>query len=63
MLPVSDSDSLRTRVEQLTGRRKPLSEKFEKSPSDTHLALELKIIDDQIAECNQRIQHDRRKQK
>jgi hypothetical protein len=63
MLPVSDSDSLKTRVEQLAGKRKPLAAQFEKSPSDTHLALELKIIDDQIAECNQRIQHDRRKQK
>jgi hypothetical protein len=63
MLPVSDSDSLRARVEQLTGRRKPLSDKFERNPSDTHLALELKNIDDQIAECNQQIQSDRRKRK
>jgi hypothetical protein len=63
MLPASDSDSLKIRVEQLAGRRRPLSDQFAKHPSDTHLALELKIIDDQIAECNQQIQSDRRKRK
>jgi len=40
-----------------------LSERFEKNPNDTHLALELKIIDDRIAECNREIQGDRRKWK
>ena len=63
MLPETESDSLRTRVEELAGKRKPLSDKFEKNPNDTHLALELKIIDNQIAEYNQQIQMDRKKQK
>lgn len=61
MLP--DSDSLKTRVEELVGKRRPLSERFQKNPSDTHLALELKIIDDQIAEYTKQIQSDRRKRK
>ncbi len=61
MLPASDSK--KTRLEELTGRRKVLSERFENNPNDTHLALEIKIIDDQIAEFIQQIQADRRKRK
>ena len=41
----------------------PLSKQFENHPDDTHLAVELKIIDDQIAECSREIQGDRRKRK
>jgi hypothetical protein len=63
MLPASDSEFLKNTVERLTGVRKPLSEKFSRNPSDTHLALELKVIDDQIAECNRQIQSDRSKRK
>jgi hypothetical protein len=59
----SDSDSLKTRVDELNGKRKPLSAQFERNPGNTHLAVELKMIDDQIAECNQQIQADRRKRK
>lgn len=56
-------DSLRTRIDELNGKRKPLSEQFERNPNNTHLAVELKSIDDQIAECNVQIQADRRKRK
>ena len=63
MLPVSDPNSLRTLVDELVGKRKPLSEKFEKNPNDTHLALELKLIDNQIAEYNEQMQSDRKKRK
>ena len=63
MLPISEADSLKLRVEQLVGRRRPLSAQFEKNPSDTHLAVELRIIDDQIAECNQQLQTDRKNRK
>jgi hypothetical protein len=59
----SEMDSLRTRIEELNGKRKPLSEQFARTPGNTHLALELKLIDDQIAECNVQIQLDRRKRK
>ena len=51
------------RLQELKGKRKPLSKQFENHPGDTRLALELKIIDDQIAECSREIQGDRRKQK
>jgi hypothetical protein len=61
MLP--DLDSQRIRLQELTSQRKPLSARFKSNPEDTHLAVELKIIDDQIAECNQHIQGHRRKQK
>ena len=63
MLPASASDLLKTRVAQLVGKRKPLSEQFEKNPNDTHLAVELKLIDDQIADCNQQIQGNKTKRK
>jgi hypothetical protein len=56
-------DAQKTRLQEFTSQRKPLSEQFESNPGDTHLALKLKIIDDQIAECNQQIQGHRRKLK
>jgi hypothetical protein len=43
------------KLEELIVRRKPLFEEFEKNPQRLHLSLEIKIIDDQIAECNQQI--------
>jgi hypothetical protein len=56
-------EAQKTRLQELTSQRKPLSEQFKNNPRETHLALKLKIIDDQIAECNQQIQGHRRKQK
>jgi hypothetical protein len=58
-----DSDSLKMRVDELNGKRKPLSEQFERNPDHTRLALEIRIIDDQIAECTLQMQADRRKRK
>jgi hypothetical protein len=55
-------DSQKIRLQELNRERKPLSERFKSNPSDTHQALVLKIIDDQIAECNERIQDQRRRQ-
>jgi len=63
MLTVVDPNSLRTRVNELVGKRRPLSEQFEKNPGDTYLALELKVIDDQIADYHQQIQIDRKNRK
>ena len=40
---------------ELMLRRKPLFEEFENNPQRLHLSLEIKLIDDQIAECNQQI--------
>jgi hypothetical protein len=47
---------IETQLRELTGRRKPLAERFEKNPTAIRLALEIKVIDDQIAECNRQIQ-------
>ena len=58
-----DLDLLKMRVDELNGKRRPLSEQFERNPGDTRLALALKLIDDQIAECNVKLQEDRRKRK
>jgi hypothetical protein len=63
MSPAQDSNSLKTLVKELVLKRKPLSEKFEQNPNDTHVALELKLIDNQIAEYTDRIQSDRKKRK
>ena len=44
---------------ELKARRKPLFDSFEKNPDDTSLVLEIKIVDDLIAKCNQEIEHER----
>jgi hypothetical protein len=62
-LLVLDSDYQKTRIEELRSHRKLLWERFENSPDDTRLALELKLIDDQIAKCNQQIKADNKGRK
>jgi hypothetical protein len=39
----------------LKARRDPLFKDYLKSPNDTHLALEIKNLDDEIAECTERM--------
>jgi hypothetical protein len=46
------------RREDLRKRRTPLFKSYEKSPGDLRLALEIKIIDDQIAECTQQMERN-----
>lgn len=46
--------------EALKNRRTPLFKRYEKSPGDLRLALEIKAIDDQIAECTQQIECENR---
>ncbi len=41
------------KLEELKAAREPLFQRFANNPSETHLALEIKVIDDQIAECIQ----------
>ena len=60
MLLVPDVE---TKLRGLTDRRKLLAERFEKNPTVTRLALEIKDLDDQIAECNREIQADRKRRK
>jgi len=46
--------------EVLKNRRIPLFKRYENSPGDLRLALEIKLIDDQIAECTQQIECENR---
>jgi hypothetical protein len=57
MLPAPESQGIM--LQELKGKRKPLQKRFENNPNEIHLALELKIIDDQIAERIQQVQHTR----
>ena len=44
--------------EDLKNRRIPLFKRYEKNPHDFRLALEIRIIDDQIAQCTYQIEHE-----
>ncbi len=46
--------------EDLKKRRTPLFRRYEKSPNDLRLARDIKIIDDQIAECTEQIERENR---
>jgi|SRR5580692_10347106 hypothetical protein len=52
MIPVSKA--LKMRIEELKTMRKPLWERFESNPTEIQLAAELRIIDDLIADCNEK---------
>ena len=41
----------------LTARRRPLAEQFEKNPHHLPLALEIKAIDDKACRLNRSMQH------
>lgn len=51
-MPAASVDWKRKR-EGLKARRIPLFERYLKNPNDLHLALEIKNIDDHIAECTE----------
>jgi hypothetical protein len=53
------TQEIQKRKLELKARRKPLFDWYEKNPNDTSLILEIKIVDDQIAECNQQIERQR----
>jgi hypothetical protein len=44
--------------EDLKSKRTPLFEKYKKSPNDLLLALKIKVIDDEIAECTEHMQRE-----
>jgi hypothetical protein len=46
----------KSKRDELKARRDPLFKKYLKNPQDTRLALEIKNIDDEIAECTERMQ-------
>jgi hypothetical protein len=45
--------------EELKAKRAPLAKQLEKNPNQIHIALQIKVIDDQIAECTRLIQQKR----
>ncbi len=47
--------------EQLKNKRMPLFRRLERSPGDLRLALEIKMIDDQIAECTEQMARENAK--
>jgi len=49
-----------TKRDELKARRAPLVAQLEDDPNQTELAIEIKVIDDEIAECTRLIQHKRR---
>lgn len=46
--------------DSLKARRDSLFETYEKDPQNFHLAREIKDIDDEIAECTQHVEQERR---
>ena len=59
MKPIGLTRTQESQLKGSIGRRKSLFEQFESNPQRLHLSLEIKILDDQIAECNQNIRADR----
>jgi hypothetical protein len=53
------TQEIQKRKLELKARRKPLFDWYEKNPNDTSLVLEIKVVDDQIAECDQQIERQR----
>jgi hypothetical protein len=49
--------------DQFKAKRDQLFAKYLKHPLDTRLALEIKALDDQVAECVEQIQLERRAKK
>jgi hypothetical protein len=50
-----------TKREELKATRNLLFKQFLKNPMDTHLALKIKSIDDQVAECMERMRQNRKR--
>lgn len=49
----------KTRPEELKSERNLLFKRFLQNPQDTHLALEIKIIDDKVAACAEQMEQER----
>ena len=47
--------------EDLEDKRAPLFKRYQKTPNELRLALEIRIIDDQIAECTHYIELENHK--
>jgi hypothetical protein len=49
--------------DDLKSKRDSLFEKYTKHPEDFHLALEIKKIDDEIADCTVHVEQERRSER
>jgi hypothetical protein len=49
--------------DDLKSRRNSLFEKYTKHPEEFHLALEIKKIDDEIADCTVHVEQERRSER
>jgi len=49
--------------DDLKAKRNSLFEKYAEHPEEFHLALEIKKIDDEIANCTQEVEHERRSER
>jgi hypothetical protein len=57
---LTTSDVQKKKVEGLRARRKPLFDWYERNPNEIHLVLEIKSIDDEIAECKRQMENEKR---
>ena len=53
---VTTPDALKKKRADLKAKRDSLFQKYTKHPNDHHFALEIKTIDDEIADCVQKEQ-------
>jgi hypothetical protein len=56
MLP--SAGTWKRKREDLKSKRTPLFENYKKNPNDLLLALKIKVIDDEIAECTEHMQRE-----
>jgi hypothetical protein len=56
MLP--NEGTWKKKREDLKSKRTPLFETYKKNPNDLLLALKIKVIDDEIAECTEQMQRE-----
>ena len=47
---------------ELAKKRRELFDRFEKNPKELHFAREIKLLDDQIVECSEKIALDRKRE-
>ena len=59
---VGTSVDWKSKREELKAKRKLLFTRYVKNPTDIRMALELKHIDDQIAECTEHMELKKEKQ-
>jgi hypothetical protein len=57
---IATSEVQKRKVEGLRARRKTLFDWYEKNPNEIHLVLEIKNIDDEIADCKQEMDQEKR---